>query len=401
MLDNDVTSYAAYMQVDWHVAAALTATVGLRYTDERKTIGFFDNRPSCAANQAAAGCLSSANFATTVFPSGATIPLQQSARKLTPRFVLTYKPDDDFLLYASATNGFRSGGWNARSTTVATILPFGPESVWSYEGGAKTQWFDGKLRANATLFHSRIYGLQVLSSFVNPTSGALSFIAGNYADQTNTGTELEFQAVPVRGLTLFANIGLQNAQYDIDREAPTRTQYDVLSVNAQQSECRAALAGATSPLVGDVRTAAARAGAFCGAGIVTPNGDISKVVRAPRFTGSGGVSYALDAGAIGTFTPSVSLTHYGRSETGSSNVNILQDASGAYNLRSGTLIFGSRSGPTTLVDASLGWTSANDMFRLSVNCNNCFDVTYVQGALSNFTYFNPPRMWTATLRANF
>ncbi len=401
VLGNSVTSYAVYGQVDWHIVPALTATVGLRYTNENKTIDFFDNRPQCAVSQATAGCLSSVNFATTIFPSGATIPLSQTVNRVTPRFAVTYKPDDDFLLFTSATNGFRSGGWNARSSSVTTILPFGPETTWSYELGAKTQFFDNRLRANVTLFYTQIFDLQVLSSFVNPTSGALTFISGNYADQDNKGVEFEFQAVPVRNLTLFANIGIQDPRYVIDRNAPLRSTYNVLSLNAQQQECRAALAGTASPLVADVRPAATRAGAYCGAGIVTPNGDISKVVRSPTLSISGGVSYKLEAGPVGSFTPNVAVSYYSDSETGSSNVNIYQDAAGAYNLRSGTLVFGSHNDPTAVVNASLAWNSIDDRFRVTVACDNCFDTVYVQSALSNFSYINPPRSWTATLRVNF
>lgn len=401
ILNNSVTSYAAYGQVDWHIVPTLTATVGLRYTNENKTIDFFDNRPQCAANQATPGCLSSANFATTIFPSGATIPLSQTVNRLTPRFALTYKPNDDFLFFASATNGFRSGGWNARSSSVTTILPFGPETTWSYELGAKTQTLDGRLRANVTLFYTKIYDLQVLSSFVNPTSGALTFISGNYADQDNRGVELEFQAVPVRNLTLFANVGIQDPRYNINRTAALRTQYNVLSVNAQQQECLAALAGAASPLVADVRAAATRAGAYCGAGIVTPNGDISRVVRSPTLTVSGGVSYKLEAGPIGSFTPSVAVSYYSDQQTGSSNVNIYRDAAGAFNLRGGTLVFGSYADPTALVNASLAWNSVDNRFRVTVACDNCFDTIYVQSALSNFSYINPPRSWTVTGRIAF
>lgn len=401
VLNNDVTSYAAYGQVDWHIVPTLTATVGLRYTNENKTIDFFDNRPQCAANQAVAGCLSSANFLTTTFPSGARIPLSQTTSRVTPRFALTYKPSDKLLFFASATNGFRSGGWNARSSSVLTILPFGPETTWSYELGTKTEWLDGKLRVNATAFYTRITDLQVLSSFVNPTSGALTFISGNYADQDNKGLELELQLVPVRNLTMFANIGLQDPRYIIDRGAPLRTEYNVLSVNAQQQECQAALAGSASPLVSDARAAATRAQSYCGAGIVTPTGAISRVVRAPNVTVSGGVSYKIEAGPIGSFTPNVAVSYQSDSETGSSNVNIYRDAAGANNLTSGTLIFGSHNNPTTLVNASLGWQSLNKMFGITVSCQNCFDTVYVQSALSNFSYINPPRNWTATLRVNF
>ena len=401
VLRNTVESYAAYAQVDYRPIDWLTLTGGLRYTHETKGIDFFANRPACAASQIAAGCLSSANLLAATFPAGGRIPLSQSVDKATPRIAITAKPREGLLFFASATKGFRSGGWNARSSSVATVLPFGPESTWSYEGGVKSEWLDGRLRANATVFHTEIKGVQVLSSFVNPASGALTFISGNYADETNTGLELEFQLVPTRGLNLFANFGLQDPKYRIDRNAPTYTPFNVLSVNAQQRECQAALAGSASPFIADVRAAATRAQQYCGSGIVTPTGNIARVVRAPRFTLSAGASYDLALGSIGTLTPSVALSYYGVSETGSSNVNIFQDSSGNYNLNSGALAFGSRSDPTGLINASLTYNDPGNRVRVSVACDNCFDVAYVQSALSNFTYINPPRSWNAKVRVKF
>ena len=82
-------------------------------------------------------------------PVAVRIPTKLQTKLWTPRFALNWKPNDDILLFASATRGFKSGGWNARETSPTRILPFGPEKVWSYEIGAKTELFDRRLRANS------------------------------------------------------------------------------------------------------------------------------------------------------------------------------------------------------------------------------------------------------------
>jgi len=398
-LTNTAKATAGYVQLDYAFTDQLTATAGVRYTDEKKSFELRDNRATCF-NQAAAGCLSTVNIAAATFPSGARIPLSQSTKLWTPRFVLNYKPMDDLLLFASATNGFKSGGWNARGTAVASLLPFTPEKVWSYEAGAKTEWLENRLRVNATLFQQETKDFQVPSAFVNPATGAISFITRNFADMENKGVELEVQALPVEGLTLFANAGFQDAKYKIKRGGPTFDAYNILSVSAQQAECRAALAGQPSPIVNNTAAAATRAQTYCGAGIVDPSGNISKPVRAPDVTLSTGFTYeALTS--IGYFIPSATATYYDDSEVGTSNASIYVGPTGVGNVTGGTFVNGSKSSSVWLVNASLAWENADRKYRVSVDCNNCFDETYVQSTLSNFTYLNPPRMWTLRAKAKF
>lgn len=55
----------------------------------------------------------------------------------------------------SVSRGFNSGGYQGiPPDPVAAATPFDPEFVWNYEVGAKTQWFDNRLRLNATAFLS-------------------------------------------------------------------------------------------------------------------------------------------------------------------------------------------------------------------------------------------------------
>ena len=50
------------------------------------------------------------------------------------------------LLYASATRGFKSGGFNGRPRNTGDLSAFGPEYVWAYETGFKGKFLDGHLQ---------------------------------------------------------------------------------------------------------------------------------------------------------------------------------------------------------------------------------------------------------------
>ena len=49
----------------------------------------------------------------------------------TPRVALQYDLSDDVMVFASATRGFKSGGWPARATVNNAFIPFAAEKVWS------------------------------------------------------------------------------------------------------------------------------------------------------------------------------------------------------------------------------------------------------------------------------
>ena len=71
--------------------------------------------------------------------------------KFTPRVGLSYQLDNA-MIYASYSEGFRSGGFNGRNTAPANAGPYDPEKVKSIEIGAKTDWLDNRLQVNVAAF---------------------------------------------------------------------------------------------------------------------------------------------------------------------------------------------------------------------------------------------------------
>ena len=216
VLDNTTEAFAVYGQADWTFADAWTLTAGLRFTDESKDVEWTANDNPRWAGRTSFGKKDS-----------------QSTSQWTPRVALKYDFNPDVNVYASVTQGFKSGGWNARGTSNAALLPFGPEEVTSYEIGLRSQWFDNRLRLNVTGFRSDTTDFQLPAGYKDPVSGAITFVTGNYADLLVDGVEVELVAAPVDGLTIFANIGLMDAQYEnLDQ-----------SVQDQLAACQTGIAG--------------------------------------------------------------------------------------------------------------------------------------------------------------
>jgi iron complex outermembrane receptor protein len=378
LIQNTTRSWAAYFQGDWKFSDALTATVGVRWTDETKSVAVTDLRDPRAVPVVAGVArpdlrLETANLVRL------GIPTTLGTSLLTPRFAINYEPNDDVLLFASATRGFRSGGWNVRGTTAQLFTPFKPEIAWTYEAGAKSEWFENRLRANLTFFYLIDKQFQSPSAFVDAI-GATQFITRNDADFQNQGVELELQAAPIDGLNLYASAGFQDAKY----------KNIAANTLAQQAECLS------------LRAANQVFSSRCGAGIVTAQGGIADPVRTPEITLAAGGSYDIRLGSNWTLTPAVNVVHQGDAETAAANLTFSID-NGIYNIDGrGNYVAGSRQEAYTLVNASLTLAGgANDSWKLIVDCDNCTDKVYTQSAISGYSFLNPPRTWSVRLGYSF
>jgi iron complex outermembrane receptor protein len=379
LIANTTRSWAAFLQTDYLFSDAVTATLGLRYTSETKEVGVTDLR-DVRAVPLVAGVTRPDLRLETANLQRLGIPTTLGTSMLTPRFVLNYTPTDDILLFASATRGFRSGGWNVRGGTAQLFTPFKPEKAWTYEIGAKSEWFDRRLRANLTLFELIDKQYQSPSAFVDAV-GLVQFITRNDADFENQGAELELQAAPVDGLSLYASAGYQKSKY----------KNIAANTLAQQTECQ------------NLRNTGAVFGGRCAAGIVTAQGNIAKPVRTPKITLAAGGSYDIHVGGNLVLTPSINVVHQGEAETAAANLSFFIDSNGTYNVDGrGTLVAGSRQEAYTLFNASLSLTAGEKAsWKIIVDCNNCTDEVYTQSAISGYSFLNPPRTYSARVNFSF
>ncbi|HWD29640.1 MAG TPA: TonB-dependent receptor [Rhizomicrobium sp.] len=118
--------------------------------------------------------------------------------QVTPRF----KIDDDQMVYAKVSTGYRPGGPNA--VPPATVLPgvpqdFAPDRITSYEAGYKSAWLDNALTFDGAVFYNDWQNVQIQTS-----GGGFNFIVNGGSARTQ-GVELSLAYVPVEGLTLGLN----------------------------------------------------------------------------------------------------------------------------------------------------------------------------------------------------
>lgn len=185
-------TWAVYGQATYDLTDKFSITAGVRYTEEDKTF-----------NQ---------DFERFSQPSGTVVfgPIIYTAKNTykawTPKFGIEFRPIEDVMLYASATRGFKSGGYNFASFNPAQ--GYDPEYLWSYEAGFKSDFLDRRLRVNGTAFYYDYTDLQV-QSFLTP--GVIDIT--NAADAKIKGLELEVLARPTEGLDLGATLAHLDATY--------------------------------------------------------------------------------------------------------------------------------------------------------------------------------------------
>jgi len=203
--ENITRSSAVYGELTWSMTERLSLTVGGRYTYDDKE---YRNRSECLDFGA------QPNFIFCVAPLGAefwNIRTSKDWSELTPKASLDWSASDDALLYVSAARGFKGGGWQGKpGTAAAALLPYDPEIAWTYEAGAKTNWADGRVRANVALFHTDFDDLQVEQL----DDAGLTLIIDNAASATINGIELELLFRPWSALQLWLNGSYLESEYE-------------------------------------------------------------------------------------------------------------------------------------------------------------------------------------------
>ncbi len=268
----DDTNWALFTHNIVHITDKLDLTLGLRYTNDRKNFSatFGNDNTVCttvqglvlddlsspnATARALAGALIglSCQGNSTAELNGVSIRDKRSEDEFTGTAILSYKPIDDLLLYASFARGYKAGGFNLdRSALKSPIVPFAavggaqalvrnlqfdPELVNSYELGAK--YATGPFSLSLSAFRSEFSNFQ-LNTFngtvflVQTINGCRNLVGGAAADtdlSAATGTcaagdvtygvrtqgfELEAQLVPARDFRVAAGLTYAATKYRQD-----------------------------------------------------------------------------------------------------------------------------------------------------------------------------------------
>jgi iron complex outermembrane recepter protein len=129
---------------------------------------------------------------------------------LLKRLNISYKINENTLLYAQYADGFRIGGSN-QGVSPDKIF-FGPDSVKSYEAGIKGNWADGRVKVNLTGYYIDWDNIQI--SNLDPVTG--SNFTTNNGKARSKGLEFELITKPSKQIQLEASFGWSDARLTQD-----------------------------------------------------------------------------------------------------------------------------------------------------------------------------------------
>jgi iron complex outermembrane receptor protein len=193
--DQEDESFAVFTQAEWRFAPAWQLTGSLRYTNEEKRYdgGSFDIDPF--------GVSAIGVAFPNVVPDGLFDQRSYEDDDVSGRLGLQWEPDDRTLWYVSAARAFKSGGFDGSGITEpASFTPFGAETLWAYEAGAKLRLLEERLFfGGATFFYD--YDDQQVLSLQDLGTGIVEAVIQNAASSEIQGVDLELDWLVTASLT--------------------------------------------------------------------------------------------------------------------------------------------------------------------------------------------------------
>ncbi|MAO03895.1 MAG: TonB-dependent receptor [Citromicrobium sp.] len=402
--NQESTNWALFTHNIINITDRLNLTLGLRYTNENKdfSASFGNDNTACPTNRAllgpllgvpalaglAGGLISlSCQGNSTSELNGVSIADSRDEDEFTGTAIISFKPTDRLMTYASYSRGYKAGGFNLdRSALQASPLvgnpavtgstanlQFGQETVDAFEVGGKYDGRDWTLTAAAfyqrfsnfqlNTFNGSVFLVQNVNSCGADLGGADRDASGTTgacaADDVQPGViakgvELELGLRPARFLN--ANLGLTYAD----------TSYET---NLIGNDTGAPLDPALRLLPGD------------------------NLSNAPEITATASLSYTPPIGNSGL--------------TGLFYINTRMTSD--YNTGS-DLLYGKEQDGYVLVNGRIGIRGPDEKWAIELWAQNLFDQDYTQVAFNTAfvapqqtysAYLAEPRTYGITVRAGF
>lgn len=178
--DIDGEGYAVFGQVSYYLTEKINLIGGLRY--EKQDMEYRNNIHNYER--------------------------EESWDEVSPKIALEYHINPELMTYLSISKGYRSGGFNFVAEQPQ-YYSYDSETLWSYEIGMKSSFWDNRLVVNGSLYYMNISDMQVeeaVSPFVSYTTNA--------AEASAIGGELEVAAQLTQQLLLIAGFGYTDIEFD-------------------------------------------------------------------------------------------------------------------------------------------------------------------------------------------
>jgi outer membrane receptor protein involved in Fe transport len=249
------TSYAAFGQLTWNVSDATRITLGGRYSREHKRA----RRVNDSINQLTgepdytqmifASCFLGIDYNSlgelnkfVALPDcvgGGGLEVynthdvvgDRTENFFTPSLTFEVDFGENSMFYATASEGFKAGGFDARGVKQGDF-EFEDEEVSGYEVGLKSSFAGGKAQVNIAYFDSDYDDLQV-STF----DGVSSFAVGNAGKYNASGVEFDGRWRISENFTLAGSLAWIDAKYTDYEGAVCNARFELLNPVAAADGC--------------------------------------------------------------------------------------------------------------------------------------------------------------------
>jgi iron complex outermembrane receptor protein len=134
----DVEQIAVFGEVVWHLGDRLDITAGLRYFDRENDVTYYEEHPGTNLDQSYA-------LGSQLFSYDET--------ETVPKLAISYNLNDDSMIYALWTVGYRPGGTNRYRNDPFLPRAYASDKLTNWEAGYKGTLADGSVRVSATAFY--------------------------------------------------------------------------------------------------------------------------------------------------------------------------------------------------------------------------------------------------------
>lgn len=309
--DQSTRSEAAFGEVTFSITPATRLIVGARYTSDKKhladtltamppTIAFLPVSPQ------GIGCFQA-------LPKSCTLEsIAGDATFNKPTWKIGFEQDlaPDNMLYATASEGFKAGGFNQAASVSNPSAPsqFAPETLTAYELGSKNRFFEQRLQVNGELFYWDYQNHQ--EPHINlDGQDQIAFAYTNAGKATSSGVDLEIELQATKADRLNGSVEYNHAYYN-------SFTYDVPNNASGGPFARGVGNGfgssdPMSPLAANTTCATSTIASGPLAGGVHVDCSGFQLLHAPTWTGSAGYSHRFNFSAGGSLNLALDAQYSG------------------------------------------------------------------------------------------
>ena len=217
----DVQTWAVFGGLDFAFTDQLTLQTGVRYTEQERDFTGCIGDPG----DGAWATLFSAAYGTVLLPGECTtldpftgeigaVTDTLSEDNVSWRIGLNYEPNEDVLLYANVSEGYKAGSFPTVGGVLSVqYVPATQESLLAYEVGTKITFHDPDVQLNGAVFYYDYTDKQFRGKILDSFFGSIEQLY-NVPQSSVTGAEVSFLAAPIDGLTLNGAVTWLDSEVD-------------------------------------------------------------------------------------------------------------------------------------------------------------------------------------------